>query len=228
MKRLITLATLSLFAAGAHAAGEFGHLDITFVQPDVEQFASDGMGTSVALDGDGDGIGVEFVTGFLGNSFFSVEHTARNIDSGTITVTTPTDQFSGTPNSDYKNTEFGLGYGYPLGESGALTPYGAVNLYEFEVDGDSDDGYSLVVGAEFALNDRIGLGARYKLFKSNDDETDDDLSGFRVSGSYALTPVFGFVLRFESLSADGDNGGELDITDIHLGFRAIFGGGDDN
>lgn len=219
MKRLITLATLSLFAAGAHAAGEFGHLDITFVQPDLELSGNVG-GMPVNVDGDGDGIGIEFVTGFLGNSFFNVEHTARNID-----------EFNGESvqgDLDIKNTEFGLGYSYPLGESGALVPYASVNLYEFEIESSSEDGYSLVIGAEYALNDRIGLGGRYKVFKSNEDDSEDDISGFRLTGSYAITPVFGFVLRFENLTADTSDGGEFDVTDIHLGFRAIFGGGDDN
>ena len=205
MKRLITLATLSLFAAGAHAAGDFSHLDITFLQSDLETQGG---------DTDGDGIAVEFNNGFIGKTFFAIEHTARNYDTNGSNIDT-----------DVKLTEFGLGYKI-LGEESALQPYVGINFFNAQPSGSSDEGISGVIGARYALNERVSLGARYKQFKSDDSDAEDG-DGFRVSASYALTPVFGFVARYESLTLEPANTPEFDITEFSVGFRAIFGGGDE-
>lgn len=225
MKRLVILASLALAGTQVHAAGEFSHLDITYVMPDFELSGVDidGDGNPDSLSGDGDGIGIEFATGFLGSSFLVIEHTARNIDSFEFNGSSAG---SGGGDLDVKTTEFGLGYSMTLGESGALQPYGSISLYEFEVEGSSDDGFTLVLGAEFALNERLSLGGRYKQFNSSEDNSDGELSGFRLSATYALGPNLGLVLRYESLSAD-DDGANLDLDDIHFGVRVLFGSGDE-
>lgn len=206
MKRLITLVTLSLFAAGAHAAGEFSHLDITFLQSDLD---------AAGADTDGDGIGVEFNGGFIGKTFFAIEHSARNYD----------DPQGSSQDFDLKLTEFGLGYKI-LEDEGAFAPYVGINLFNAQPAAGSDEGLSGVIGLRYALNDRIGLGARYKILKSDDSDAEDG-NGFRVTGSFALTPVFGFVARYEALTLEPAGSPEFDVTEFSVGFRAIFGGGDE-
>ena len=212
MKRLITLATLSLFAVGAQADGAFNHLDITYV-----------MSSADAFDDDGTGIGVEFNTTLGESIFFNVEHSAREFEvSGA----------GGTADVDFKNTDVGLGYALHLGEDGRLSPYLAVALTEVETSAlistdtaaglasGSLDGYSLAAGARYALNDRLDLGVRYRTFKFNEDNAEDE-TAIRLDAAYALTPKFGLVLRFEQFD-------ENEIDDIHFGVRAIFGGGSDD
>lgn len=201
MKRLITLVTLSLFAAGANAAGEFSHLDITFLQSDL-----DAAGT----DTDGDGIGVEFNGGFLGKTFFVIEHTARNYD----------DPAGTSQDLDLKLTEFGLGYKI-LGDEGGFMPYAGINFYNAQTGSSSDEGLSGQIGLRYGLSDRLSLDARYKVLKS-DDSDEEDNNSYRVGAAFALTPVFGLLARYESFSED-----DVDITEFSVGFRAIFGGGGD-
>lgn len=200
MKRLITLVALSLFAAGAHANGAFSHLDISFLQSDLEV---DGGGET-----DGDGIGVEFNGGFLGKTFFAIEHTARNYDTNS------------SLDLDFKLTEFGLGYKI-LGDEGGLMPYAGLNFYNAQLGSQSDEGLSGQIGVRYGLSEQLVVGARYKIFKSDDSDTDDNTS-FRVSGTFALTPVFGLLARYESFSEDS-----FDVNEFSIGFRAIFGGGDE-
>lgn len=201
MKRLITIVTLSLFAAGAHAAGEFSHLDITFLQSDLD---------APGADSDGDGIGVEFNGGFIGKTFFAIEHTARNFD----------DPQGSNQDLDFKLTEFGLGYKV-LGDEGGFMPYVGLNFFNSQISSASSEGISGQVGVRYGLNDRLSLDARYKLFKP-DDSSDDDVTSYRVGATFALTPVFGLLARYESFSGDDV---DFDVTEFSVGFRAIFGGG---
>lgn len=209
MKRLITLAALSLFAFGAQANDTFSHLDLTFVQSDAD-------------GDDGDGIGVEWNVTLGDSIFFNVEHSAREFDGSGGGV---------SGNADLKNTDIGLGYAFHLGEDGGLSPFLAIALTELEFslllqDGmgagfgsASLDGYTLAAGVRYALNDRLGLGLRYRQFKFNENNADDE-TAIRLSVSYALSQTFGVVLRFEQYE-------ELEVDDLHLGVRARFGGSDD-
>jgi len=197
--KLITALGVGLFAMApitAMAGGVGNSVDVYYVSSGLD-VSVPGFGSA---DDDGDGFGAKGRFAIADNMFVSGEYQSVSYDDFDI---------------DIDQIRAGVGFNSPLGAQASF--FGLAEFINADIDDESDNGYGVHGGVQFAVSDSISLKGSIGYV----DFGDADGIEYLVGAAFKLTDAFGIVADYRVTNLEEDDA-DLDIDDLRVGVRFNF------